>query len=224
MAPMTQRLRSSSPGLAAKSTLLLALLEVNTAAAYAKLGVRDAAIRTLGDHFDQADRAAVPAWLNWLNEAQLCAMEGFTWPALRDEATCHWCTEREPAPPRRRSGGLQVVLPGRGLRRPPAQRRYLPRRPPRLYGARSRRTVAQPPSTRQARTLACRRRPQRQGRGRPHTTALNDPDGRQGLIAAFWVKPDLVGKHVAVVLFRLCGSNRPLSAMQGEAPDKARSR
>jgi tetratricopeptide (TPR) repeat protein len=76
------------PALAGKSMLLLALLEINAATAYAKLGVRDAAMRTLSmarDHFYQADQAAVSARLTWINEAELLAMEGVAWAALHDE-------------------------------------------------------------------------------------------------------------------------------------------
>jgi transcriptional regulator with XRE-family HTH domain len=76
------------PALEGKSMLLLALLEINAATSYAKLGVRDAAMRTLSmarDHFYQAEKAAVSAWLTWINEAELLAMEGVTWAALHDE-------------------------------------------------------------------------------------------------------------------------------------------
>ncbi|WP_143173905.1 hypothetical protein [Streptoalloteichus hindustanus] len=76
-----------SPATAARSWRLLALMEINSAVAWAKLGMRDLAVQSHAracEHFALAQDASAD-WLGWIDSGEIRAMEGVMWATLSEE-------------------------------------------------------------------------------------------------------------------------------------------
>ncbi|WP_143173904.1 hypothetical protein [Streptoalloteichus hindustanus] len=78
-----------TPALAARSSLLIALMECKIAGAYAKLGARDPVVRALAtarESFDRVPHEESPSWLEFFfTRASLAGAEGVAWASLGEE-------------------------------------------------------------------------------------------------------------------------------------------